>query len=535
MTGEITVLDCTLRDGGYYTNWQFDREIVNRYVQSVAAAGVDVIELGFRTPAAEQFLGPYAHTTDWLLESLDLPDTRLAVMLNVADFVGDERHAVDRVFNAADQSPISVVRLATHLRDVPSCIPIADRLHELGYFVAVNLMQTGVHPIEAVQEAAASLQRCPAIEVLYFADSLGNMDADAVRTTVRRLREVWERPLGIHTHDNRRMALSNSMAAIEAGVEWVDATIRGMGRGPGNAQTEFLLAELAGTAAKKYSPDPLVRTVMEDFATLQDIHGWGANLLYLKAAEYGVHPTYVQILQSDSRYELADIVAAIEALRFAGGHSYSADGLAAAVDTGDQHPEGSWDPDGWLAGREVLILAASPKADEHRSAIERFASHTGVPILCLNSTPPIDPSLVTAYVACHPVRLALEAGRLARLDRPLIAPRTMIDAIGIGVPTDESLLDYGVVVEPGTFDVGEHSCTIPSRLAMAYALAVCVRAGASRILVAGVDGYLPGDARQEQMQALLDLYLTGEGHPPIVAVTPTTYHMPQSSVYAAEV
>ncbi|MEY2477596.1 MAG: 4-hydroxy 2-oxovalerate aldolase [Actinomycetota bacterium] len=535
MTGEITVLDCTLRDGGYYTNWQFDQDVVNRYLQSVAAAGVDVIELGFRTPDAKQFLGPYAHTTDWLLESLDLPDCRLGVMLNVADFVGDERAGVDRVFKPADQSRISVVRLATHLRDIDSCTPLAERLRELGYFVGVNLMQTGSHPVEAVQDVAATLQRCEAIGVLYFADSLGNMDADDVRTTVRHLRDVWDRPLGIHTHDNRRLALSNSIAAVEAGVEWVDATIRGMGRGPGNAQTEFLLAELARTASLKYSPDPLVRTVMEDFAALQAEHGWGANLLYLKAADYGVHPTYVQTLQSDSRYELADIVSAIEALRFAGGHSYSADGLATAIDSGEQHPDGTWDPEGWLAGREVLILAASPKAEDHREAIERFASHNQLPVLCLNSTPPIDASMVTAYVACHPVRLALEAGRIARLDRPLVAPRTMIDAVGIGTPDGEDLRDYGVVVEPGRFEAGEHSCIIPSRLAMAYALAISLRAGATRILVAGVDGYGPGDARQEQMQELLDLYAEGEGRPPIVAITPTTYRMPQSSVYAADV
>ena len=27
------ILDCTLRDGGYYTNWDFSSEVVDSYIQ----------------------------------------------------------------------------------------------------------------------------------------------------------------------------------------------------------------------------------------------------------------------------------------------------------------------------------------------------------------------------------------------------------------------------------------------------------------------------------------------------------------------
>jgi len=27
------ILDCTLRDGGYYTNWDFDRKLVDTYIK----------------------------------------------------------------------------------------------------------------------------------------------------------------------------------------------------------------------------------------------------------------------------------------------------------------------------------------------------------------------------------------------------------------------------------------------------------------------------------------------------------------------
>jgi len=29
----MKILDCTLRDGGYYTNWDFDDKIVDAYIR----------------------------------------------------------------------------------------------------------------------------------------------------------------------------------------------------------------------------------------------------------------------------------------------------------------------------------------------------------------------------------------------------------------------------------------------------------------------------------------------------------------------
>ena len=45
---KIIHLDCTLRDGGYYTNWNFDRQLVNDYLNALDKINVDFVELGFR-------------------------------------------------------------------------------------------------------------------------------------------------------------------------------------------------------------------------------------------------------------------------------------------------------------------------------------------------------------------------------------------------------------------------------------------------------------------------------------------------------
>ena len=60
----IKLLDCTLRDGGYYNKWDFDLNIVDRYLKAVRASSVDIVELGFRSFPKNTFMGPFAYTTD---------------------------------------------------------------------------------------------------------------------------------------------------------------------------------------------------------------------------------------------------------------------------------------------------------------------------------------------------------------------------------------------------------------------------------------------------------------------------------------
>ena len=41
------LLDCTLRDGGYYTNWFFDTEFIDNYIKVISKLPVDMIEIGY--------------------------------------------------------------------------------------------------------------------------------------------------------------------------------------------------------------------------------------------------------------------------------------------------------------------------------------------------------------------------------------------------------------------------------------------------------------------------------------------------------
>ena len=52
----MKILDCTLRDGGYYTNWDFDSKIVDVYIQAMNVLPIDYIELGYSSIPTKEYM-----------------------------------------------------------------------------------------------------------------------------------------------------------------------------------------------------------------------------------------------------------------------------------------------------------------------------------------------------------------------------------------------------------------------------------------------------------------------------------------------
>ena len=73
---------------------------------------------------------------------------------------------------------------------------------------------------------------------------MGSLDGIKTKKIIHQIKSIWKKSIGIHTHDNMGKALENTISAINNSVEWIDCTVTGMGRGPGNTKTEYLILEL---------------------------------------------------------------------------------------------------------------------------------------------------------------------------------------------------------------------------------------------------------------------------------------------------
>jgi len=319
MKSTFTILDCTLRDGGYYNSWNFSDELISNYLTAMKAAHVNVVELGFRFLSNNGFRGACAFTTDEFLRSLNIPDDlQVAVMVNGADLLSDVgvEDALLKLFpEVAATSPVDIVRIACHFHEVPKMIHASAWLAEKGYRVGLNLMQIADRTEQEIQSLGKMAQEWP-IEVLYLADSMGSLKPDSTAQIINCLREHWQGAVGIHTHDNMGMALENTLRAQKEGASWLDSTVTGMGRGPGNTRTEELLIEVDDSFdASKANLVPLVYLIRNHFAPMKVQYRWGTNLYYYLSGKYGIHPTYIQQMLTDTRYSEEDILGVIQRLR----------------------------------------------------------------------------------------------------------------------------------------------------------------------------------------------------------------------------
>ena len=528
-------LDCTLRDGGYYNAWDFSIDLIHQYLDAIQAAGVDVVELGFRSLKNQGFQGPCAFTTDEFIHSLTIPsDLTIGVMVNGNELMGEvpQQEALERLFpSPALDSPVDLVRIACHVHEFEKALPAVTWLKERGYQVGLNLMQVADRSGEEIKALARKARTYP-LDVLYFADSMGSMGPDQVAQIVQWFRSEYDGAMGIHTHDNLGLALSNTLRAIDEGVTWVDSTVTGMGRGPGNARSEELSIEIAERRGKLANLVPLMTLLRQHFKPMQAHYGWGTNPYYYLAGKYGIHPTYIQEMLSDSRYDEEDVLAVIEHLRVEGGKKFNVNTLDAARHFYHGEPKGQWSPKAQLAGREVLLLGTGPGVPRHREALERYIRTHRPLVLALNTQTAIDADLIDLRVACHPVRLLADCNSHVKLPQPLITPYAMLPRDVQASLAEKEVLDFGLNVKAETFAFGATHCTVPTSLVVAYALAMATSGQAERVVMAGFDGYGADDPRSHEMQQLFEHYQAAAGALPITAITPTRYGLHTESVYA---
>ena len=117
---KVKILDCTLRDGGYYNNWSFNKKFINNYLRTISKTKIRYVELGFRLPKQKKFLGNTAYTTDKLLSKLLIPRSiNIGVMINAGDFVKNfkaDLHLCKKIF--INFRKIKFVRIACHSYEI---------------------------------------------------------------------------------------------------------------------------------------------------------------------------------------------------------------------------------------------------------------------------------------------------------------------------------------------------------------------------------------------------------------------------------
>ena len=66
---QFEILDCTIRDGGYLNDWNFDKKFVRELYRNLSRTGIDIIEIGFRNIQKKDY-GIWYSTPEELIHEL---------------------------------------------------------------------------------------------------------------------------------------------------------------------------------------------------------------------------------------------------------------------------------------------------------------------------------------------------------------------------------------------------------------------------------------------------------------------------------
>jgi 4-hydroxy 2-oxovalerate aldolase len=229
--------DLTLRDGSHAISHQFTEEMITNYCIFAESAGIPVVEVGHGNGlGASSILIGESLLSDREMISIakrHLKRTKLSV--HIIPGIATIRRDID----PAIELGVDIFRVASHCTEASVTKTHMEYLVSKGKTVYGVLMMSAACTVEQLVEEAGKMKSYGA-EAIIIMDSSGSFVPREVSHRIGELVKLGV-PIGFHGHDNLRLSVANSLAAIESGASIIDTTLRGFGAGSGNTPLEIMI------------------------------------------------------------------------------------------------------------------------------------------------------------------------------------------------------------------------------------------------------------------------------------------------------
>ena len=239
---KIKIMDCTLRDGSYAIDFQFDKKQTSTIVKKLSKANVSLIEVGhgIGLGASRIGLGKAACSDEEYFEAAS------------SSITGNSKWGVFCIpgistledLNIASNYNIDFIRIGSDVMNIKSSKKFIEFAKSKGIKIFANFMKSyNTSPKNFAKLAKESLNY--GSDVIYIVDSCGGMFPDQLKNYISEtlhLNPLAE--LGFHGHNNLGLGMANCLVSIEGGVKYIDSTLQCLGRSAGNVSTEHLVCVL---------------------------------------------------------------------------------------------------------------------------------------------------------------------------------------------------------------------------------------------------------------------------------------------------
>ena len=306
------LLDCTLRDGGYYTNWEYPLDLIRDLIIFHNNFSNLAFEFGYFNLIKEKdFKGICAESPTRYLSFLFKEFTgketwekekKVFAMINSKELVELQEKEKILILEEIESSLFfNGIRIATDISEFKEVLDFVKFSKNKNIFSVINLMKVDKITEKGKKDIIEILKNINyhlRPDVLYFADSFGALFVKDTKILIKYFKSQLSQlgiEVGFHAHNNKGLALANTFEAINKGATWFDGSWLGMGRGAGNAELEHLILntiiENKSISYKSEISSQSQNIIEKYFIPLKEKYKWGKNIFYDLSATVSLHPT----------------------------------------------------------------------------------------------------------------------------------------------------------------------------------------------------------------------------------------------------
>lgn len=268
----MEILDCTIRDGGFKTEFEWSPEFVTDHLETLTDQ-VNYIEVGFWQQGQKTY------------EALDSERVSQMRIENAAVFANYHLQTVESIDDLLS-SNVNLFRLSAKKDEILGAIALLKKIATSGIKVSLQIQYFKTYEKHEIREIS-SLLKDTGISYIYAADSTGSIscfdDLDAQKLIALTDAKSHGVKIGFHGHNNLELALSNSIFCANHGYDIIDATISGIGKGVGNLKLELLFIYLG------LQVDSVARHIIKHRKSLHLSDDYGHEIAHMQTGKLVLH------------------------------------------------------------------------------------------------------------------------------------------------------------------------------------------------------------------------------------------------------
>lgn len=307
--GEIRLLDCTLRDGGYVNDWEFGHNNLISIFERLVDAGVNIIEIGFlddRRPFdLNRSIMPDTASAEKIWEKITQKPGMVVGMIDYGTC------SISNIQPCSENSFIDGIRVIFKKHIMKEAMEYCAEVKKLGYKVFAQLVSITSYNDDELLELTKLVNAVKPYAVS-MVDTYGLLTPNDLLHYYEILDKnvLPEIQIGFHAHNNFQLGYANAITFMEKGTVHdivVDATLYGMGKSAGNAPIELVAGYINDKFKTEYGISSMLEAITESVMDFYVKNPWGYQMLYYLSAANGCHPNYVSYLYGKENLSITKI------------------------------------------------------------------------------------------------------------------------------------------------------------------------------------------------------------------------------------